>query len=70
MDEELELLRPNMIASMALLNKRGFTGPVSLHTEYMVEKGAQGAPSPEFVKASLEAFKRDLAVVKDWMGWQ
>lgn len=24
MDEELELLRPNMIASMALLNKRGF----------------------------------------------
>ena len=24
MDEELEFLRPNMIASMALLNKRGF----------------------------------------------
>ena len=52
-----------------MLNKLAFTGPVSLHTEYMVEKGAQGAPSPEFVKASLEAFKRDLAVVKEWMGW-
>lgn len=52
-----------------MLNKRGFTGPVSLHTEYMVEKGAKGAPSPEFVKASIEAYKRDLGVLKEWMGW-
>lgn len=52
-----------------MLNKRGYTGPVSLHTEYMVEKGAKGAPSPEFIKASIEAYKRDLGVLKEWMGW-
>lgn len=52
-----------------MLNKRAFTGPISLHTEYMVEKGAKGTPSPEFVKASIEAFKRDLGVLKEWMGW-
>lgn len=52
-----------------MLNKRGYTGPVSLHTEYMVEKGAKGSPSPEFVKASIEAYKRDLGVLKEWMGW-
>ena len=50
--------------------KRGFTGPISLHTEYMVEKGVkkEAVPSPEFVKASLEAFKRDFAVMKEWIG--
>jgi len=47
----------------------GYAGPVSLHTEYMVEKGAKGAPSAEFVKASIEAYKRDLGVLKEWMGW-
>ena len=52
-----------------MLKKSGFTGPISLHTEYMVEKGAQGTPSAEFVKASIEAYKRDLAVLKEWMGW-
>ena len=52
------------------LLKRGFTGPISLHTEYMVEKGAKkdAVPSAEFAKASLEAFKRDLAVMKEWIG--
>ncbi len=50
--------------------KLGFTGPISLHTEYMVEKGAKknAVPSPEFVRASLEAYKRDFAVMKDWIG--
>ncbi len=48
-----------------MLNKRAFAGPVSLHTEYM--KG--DAKDPAFVKESLVAFKRDLAVVKEWMGW-
>ncbi|MBX7211770.1 MAG: sugar phosphate isomerase/epimerase [Verrucomicrobiaceae bacterium] len=52
-----------------MLNKRGYAGPVSLHTEYMVEKGAKGPPSAEFVKASVEAFQRDLGVLKQWMGW-
>ena len=52
-----------------MLNKRNYTGPVSLHTEYMVEKGAAKIPSPEFVKASIEAYKRDLGVLKEWMGW-
>lgn len=52
-----------------MLNKRGYAGPVSLHTEYMVEKGAKGRPSAEFVKASIEAFQRDLGVVREWMGW-
>jgi sugar phosphate isomerase/epimerase len=52
-----------------MLNKRNFSGPVSLHTEYMVEKGAAKIPSPEFVKASIEAYKRDLGVLKEWMGW-
>lgn len=52
------------------LLKRGFSGPISLHTEYMVEKGAKkdAVPSADFVKASLEAFKRDFAVMKEWIG--
>lgn len=52
-----------------MLNKRNYTGPVSLHTEYMVEKGAAKIPLPAFVKASIEAYKRDLGVLKEWMGW-
>ena len=52
-----------------MLNKRNYAGPVSLHTEYMVEKGAAKVPSPQFVKASIEAYKRDLGVLKEWMGW-
>lgn len=48
-----------------MLNKRGFSGPVSLHTEYM--KG--DVKDPAFVKASIDAFNRDLAVLKEWMGW-
>ena len=44
--------------------KRGFTGPISLHTEYM--KG--DTKDPEFVKASVEAYHRDFAVMKQWLG--
>jgi sugar phosphate isomerase/epimerase len=47
------------------LLKRNFTGAVSLHTEYM--KG--DTKDPAFVKASVEAFQRDLKVLKEWMGW-
>jgi len=43
--------------------KRGFSGVISLHTEYM--KG--DTKDPAFVKASLEAFKRDIGVLKGWM---
>lgn len=46
------------------LLKRGFTGPISLHTEYMVGQTS----SPEFVKDSIAAYKRDLAVMKEWIG--
>ncbi|MBL9114291.1 MAG: TIM barrel protein [Verrucomicrobiaceae bacterium] len=47
-----------------VLLQRGFSGPVSLHTEYM--KG-DAAKDPAFVKESLGAFKRDLAVMKEWL---
>jgi sugar phosphate isomerase/epimerase len=46
------------------LLKGGFSGPISLHTEYM--KG-DAAKDPAFVKASEEAFKRDFAVMKEWI---
>ncbi len=47
------------------LLKRKFAGPISLHTEYMVGQ----VKNPDFVKDSLAAYKRDLAVLKQWMGW-
>lgn len=46
------------------LLKRGFTGPISLHTEYMTGKTSD----PQFVKDSIEAYKRDFAVMKEWIG--
>lgn len=46
------------------LLKRGFNGPISLHTEYMVGQ----TDRPEFVKDSIAAYKRDLAVMKEWIG--
>jgi sugar phosphate isomerase/epimerase len=50
--------------------KLKFAGPISLHTEYMVEKtGKKGPPDADFIKRSTEAFKRDLAVLKEWMEW-
>lgn len=48
-----------------MLIKRSFAGPVSLHTEYM--KG--DVKDPAFVQASIDAFRRDLNVLKDWMSW-
>ena len=47
----------------ATILAQGFTGPVSLHTEYM----AGDARNPAFQKACLEAFKRDLKVVREWL---
>ena len=43
---------------------RGFEGPISLHTEYMVGQTKDG----DFVKNSIEAYKRDFAVMKEWIG--
>lgn len=48
-----------------MLIKRSFAGPVSLHTEYM--KG--DVKDPAFVQASIDAFRRDLGVLKEWMSW-
>ena len=48
-----------------MLIKRSFAGPVSLHTEYM--KG--DVKDPAFVQASVDAFRRDLNVLKEWMSW-
>lgn len=49
--------------------KLNFEGPISLHTEYMVDKANKKVPDADFVKRSTEAFKRDLSVLKDWMEW-
>ena len=47
----------------ATIVAQGFSGPVSLHTEYMTGN----AMDPAFQKASLEALKRDLKVVREWL---
>ena len=47
------------------LIKRNFAGPISLHTEYMVGQ----TKSADFVNDSIAAYKRDLAVLKEWMNW-
>ncbi|MBV6498810.1 MAG: hypothetical protein CJBNEKGG_01040 [Prosthecobacter sp.] len=48
-----------------LLLKRGYTGPISLHVEYL--KG--DARDPAVLKQFREAHVRDFAVLKQWMGW-
>lgn len=48
-----------------LLLKRGYTGPISLHVEYL--KG--DAKDPAVLKQFREAHVRDFAVLKQWMGW-
>ena len=53
----------NKDIAKALL-KQGFSGPISLHTEYM--KG-DASKDPQFVKDSVAAFKRDLAVMREWI---
>jgi DNA mismatch repair ATPase MutS len=59
--EQLE--DPSTVKGPKAIVKRGFSGVISLHTEYM--KG--DTKDPAFVKASLEAFKRDIGVLKGWM---
>ena len=49
--------------------KLKFEGPISLHTEYMVDKANKKVPDADFVKRSTDAFKRDLSVLKEWMEW-
>jgi sugar phosphate isomerase/epimerase len=47
------------------LTKRGYTGPVSLHVEYL-----KGNPKdPAVLKEFRAAHLRDLKVLKEWMGW-
>ena len=48
-----------------MLVKNNFSGPISLHLEYL--KG--DAKSPAFIKECREAHLRDLKVLKEWMGW-
>jgi sugar phosphate isomerase/epimerase len=43
--------------------ERGYSGPISLHVEYL--KGDAGDPA--VLKAFREAHARDFAVVRDWM---
>lgn len=43
--------------------RRGFNGPISLHTEYMKGNGLNA----EFVKATVEAYRRDLGIIKEWI---
>ncbi len=45
--------------------KNGYSGPISLHVEYL--KG--DAKSPAVLKEFREAHLRDLKVLKEWMGW-
>ena len=56
------LVNKAMVTSV--LKNGSFNGPISLHTEYM--KG-DAAKDPAFVQQSLVAFKRDLAVLKEWI---
>ena len=49
--------------------KLNFEGPISLHTEYMVDKANKKVPDADFVKRSVEAYKRDLGVLNQWMEW-
>ncbi len=45
-----------------MLRDLNFTGPISLHEEYLDHR------KPELVPNHLAACKRDLAVLKDWLG--
>lgn len=48
-----------------MLVKNNYTGPISLHLEYL--KG--DAKDPAFIKECREAHLRDLKVLKEWMSW-
>lgn len=47
------------------LLKRGYTGPISLHVEYL----SGNTKDPAFVKECRESHVRDLKVLKEWMEW-
>jgi len=48
-----------------LLKKNNYTGPISLHVEYL-----KGDPKdPAVLKEFREAHLRDFKVLNDWMGW-
>lgn len=48
-----------------LLKKQGYSGPISLHVEYL-----KGDPKdPAVLKEFREAHLRDFKVLKEWMGW-
>jgi len=48
-----------------MLVKNQYSGPISLHVEYL-----KGDPKdPAVLKAFREAHLRDLKVLKEWMGW-
>jgi len=48
--------------SVTALKKTGYTGPISLHIEYL--EGKVGDPAN--LKAAVEATKRDFAVLREW----
>ncbi len=45
------------------LIKSGFTGPINLHEEYINHR------DPKLVPEHIAAIKKDVATVKDWLGW-
>ena len=45
------------------LIKSGFTGPINLHEEYINHR------DPKLVPQHIAAIKKDVATVKDWLGW-
>ena len=48
-----------------MLMKTGYSGPISLHVEYL-----EGNPKdPAVLKGFREAHLRDLKTLKGWLGW-
>lgn len=48
-----------------MLAKSGYSGPISLHVEYLKGNAKEAA----FLKECRDAHVRDLKVLKEWMGW-
>ncbi len=49
---------------VAMLKKIGFSGPISLHVEYLKGNVAQDG----YLKEAIAATKRDFAVLREWWG--
>ena len=45
------------------LLKSGFDGPINLHEEYINHR------DPKLVPKHIEAIRKDIATLKDWLGW-